>query len=126
MTYGFQSFPAIEFDSLTGPVRLAEDLQYIARDGRRFTVPAGTRSDLESRPTILPGPINWLLGDFLSTAASALLHDHLYQSQIVTRREADALYYEALRSTGKGFVGANLAWFGLRLGGWAAWRGHSS
>jgi hypothetical protein len=110
-------------------VRLLEPLVYTTAAGRVLEVPAGLESDLESRPTFLPGGINWLLGTALSTALAALVHDELYRegpalSPPISRAQADAIYYEILRLTGTGWVGSSLAWAGLRVGGGRAWRVH--
>lgn len=122
--------PAVRWVTAKGPVRLLEALAYRANDGREFVVPVGQETDLESRPLVLPGLVNWILGDALETALAAILHDAAYRRTLLaiggeparlTRAEADALYYEALRSTGNGRVSAWLGWAGLRVGGWFAW-----
>jgi hypothetical protein len=126
LKWGFENYPEFEMRTPQGPVRLLSDLRYRSRSGRLFVVPKGEESDLESRPTFLPAFVNWLLGDKLSTAWPALLHDELYHhgpelEPPVTRAEADALYAEALESIGKGWAARNLSWLGLRLGGEFAW-----
>lgn len=107
-----------------GRLQLEEALTYYAADGRAFTIPAGFRTDLASVPRILPGLFRLLFRSELHTARAAVLHDFLYASGAVTRREADALFYEALRATHEGTVGAWAMWLGVRAGGWFAWRGH--
>ena len=102
-------------------VQLDTPLQYKDRKGRVWTVPAGFITDLESRPTFLPGFINFFLTDQVKTARAAVVHDYLYREHILTRAESDAIYYDALREEGVNLVGAYLGWAGLRVGGWLAW-----
>lgn len=127
---GFKEYPVVTWLGPRGPLRVEEPVRYFSCIARRlFIVPTGTVTDLESRPTWLPAGVNWLLGRSLSTGLAAILHDYLYAAgpslkPPVTRAQADAIYYEALRATDNGAVGAWIAWVGLRLGGGFAWRGH--
>lgn len=130
--YGFAKLPLVRWreDDL---VELIEPCAYHAKDGRTFEVPAGSVSNLESRPLIVPGFIAWFLGEVRYTAPAAIVHDWMYATHPVTRAEADALYFEMLdwlrlHDTNSGFwergrrrVGQTLAWGALRIGGWAAW-----
>lgn len=75
---GFRQYPMIRWLGPQGPVELVGELRYYARDGRVFVAPSGLVSDLESRPTVLPIVVNWLLGTTLSTACAALIHDAGY------------------------------------------------
>lgn len=106
-------------------VELTAPLRYRAQNGRVYVVPAGFRSDLDSRPTWLPGLLDVFMGTQLAAASAATLHDFLYREGRVSRREADALFYEALRLD-HGRIGAGLLWLGVRLGGWAPWHAHRS
>lgn len=118
MTPGFLGNPKVEWeDAHSGLVRLLEPLVYVTAASRTLVVPEGFVSDLESRPTFLPGLIHWALGRSNRTAHAAILHDALCEltyEPAIPRWEADALYFEALRSTGHGRAGATVAWLGLR------------
>lgn len=117
---GFAGHPKIEWtDATSGLVELLEPLVYVTAAGRTLVVPGGFVSDLESRPTFLPGLVHWVLGRSTRTAHAAILHDALCElgltfSPPIPRWEADALYFEALRSTGHGWASATTAWLGLR------------
>lgn len=118
----FLNFPDVHWisDQL---VQLDAPLEYKDAKGRLWVVPVGFISDLESRPTLLPGFIHFLLGDKLETARAALVHDFLYKTGSVSRKEADTIYYEALRDNINIF-GSFLGWLGVRVGGWIAWKKH--
>ena len=115
---GFLGSPRVEWvDAHSGLVRLLEPLVYVTAAGRTLVVPEDFVSDLESRPTFLPGLIHWALGRSNRTAHAAILHDALCELSYdppISRQEADGLYFEALRVTGHGRVGATVAWLGLR------------
>jgi hypothetical protein len=55
---------------------------------------------------------------------AGLLHDWLYYDGTVERRLADSMYYAGLRFSGIGFIAAKIMYFGVRLGGFSAWRRH--
>ncbi len=107
-------------------LELQTPLIYYAADGREFHIPAGFKTDLASVPQILPGLFRLLFRDELHTALAAVLHDRLYWEGSLSRSEADALFYEALRVTHEGRIGAWAMWLGVRIGGWVAWRKHRS
>lgn len=51
-------------------------------------------------------------GNYAST-----VHDYLYVKRSVSRKEADAVFYQALRSEGVAKWRAWLMWAGVRIGG---------
>lgn len=72
------------------------DRPLVWNDGkRRFAVPAGFVTDLDSVPRL---PVIWLLLKGRSRAA-AVLHDWLYSEGLVSRREADAIFFAAMKAT---------------------------
>lgn len=105
-------------------VRLASPLRFRDDRGRIWHVPRGTVTDLASVPRIVPGLVRVLLPSKLESALAAILHDWLYATASVSRREADRLFWLALRVAGEGRVGSWLMWAGVRAGGWLAWRRH--
>lgn len=84
-----------------------------------LSVPQGFESDLASVPR-LPF-VYWTVG--ARARKGAIVHDHLYQFQPVSRRKADAVFYE-LAALEEGWVIAGLMWTGVRAGGWITWRRH--
>lgn len=49
--------------------------------------------------------------------AAATIHDHLYTTSELSRKAADHVFYNALRSSGIARWRAWVMWFGVRLGG---------
>lgn len=85
-----------------------------------FTVPKGTITDFASIPRIF-----WNLIPPTGTyAAAAVLHDYLYATGIVSRKDADGIFRRAMKSSGTKTYLRLLMWFGCRAGGWCAWRKH--
>lgn len=83
----------------------------------RITVPAGFVTDFASVPRV---PFAFLLtGDTAHMAA--VIHDFLYTIKVLPRETADAVFYEAMRSTGVPLWRAWTMWLGVRLGGQLAW-----
>jgi len=76
-------------------------------------LPAGEISDLSSNPRIIKP---FYSNDNFAIALAGILHDWLYGQD--RRKHADALYREALMSLGMGRIKANIAYAGLRMGGW--------
>src|SRR5262249_50982564 len=88
----------------------------------RLIVPAGTMTDLASIPRLLRNLR--ALDPNGRSRRPAVLHDWLYQTGEKTRAEADQLLRRALLAEGVNRSVARIYWFGVRLGGWLAWRAH--
>lgn len=101
MSHGFKTQLVVRLvDDLAnggrGVWELNEPLEYHARDGRRFTVPIGVRTDFATVPRL---PVTYaVFGD--CAHRPAVLHDYLIDQDIVIRQEADALFLEAMLATG--------------------------
>lgn len=104
-----------------GRLELDCDLIYWSADAKRYLIPAGFVTDLASVPRFIPGIVRLIFRGNLLTARAAILHDWLYYTKMMSRREADDLFYEALRSTGEGLLGAWTMWSAVRISGWWAW-----
>lgn len=80
-----------------------------------FVVPAGFSSDGAS----VPRSLRWLCGDPMERPRlyAALLHDWLYTTGVVSRAEADAIYYAMLRHFGYSSVDASVNYLAVRLFG---------
>lgn len=88
----------------------------------RIIVPKGFTTDFASVPRL---PLAFLLFGGRANLA-ATLHDWLYTRGIFPKRVADAVFYEAMRSTGIGWWTAWWMWIGVACtwGGYKAWRDH--
>lgn len=85
--------------------------------GRVITVPEGFETDFASVPR-LPG-VYFLFGGVARKAA--VVHDFLYRRSGVSRREADMVFYEAMKATGQWWWRRAAMWVGLRFFGWTAY-----
>ena len=85
-------------------------------EGKEITVPKSFTTDLDSIPRI-PLLHAWLKG---RATKSAVVHDFLYKKRH-NRKEADTIFFVAMREEG---VPAWRRWpiyWGVRLGGWLAY-----
>lgn len=97
--------------------RVRSPLKVDSRRGLIVTVPVGFVTDYAS----VPRPLWWLFPPALGRGASTV-HDYLYRTGIVIRREADAIFYDLLRAEGVQQWRAWSMWAGVRAGGWKTWR----
>ncbi len=113
---------------------------YSAVLGALVTVPTGFQTDLASVPRV-PLVYDWTGG---TGDESAVVHDFLYSSKLCTRREADAVFDEALDTINRARQAARTAagvpawrralatindaarrramWLAVRIGGGAYWK----
>lgn len=91
----------------------------------RIIVPAGTTTDLASIPRALRNLR--ALDPNGKSRRPAVLHDWLYQNAPKApeaRAVADELLFRALLAEGTSRGAARAFYWGVRLGGWVAWRQH--
>ena len=90
----------------------------------KVTVPIGFQTDFASVPKV---PIAYMLfGD--RAHREAVIHDYLYRSDsvpVVARKQADDVFYEAMKLRGKSFFVRWCMWGGVRLGGWTDFHGYN-
>lgn len=99
---------------------LTEPLVYVGKLGE-FTVPVGFVTDFASIPRVF-----WpIVGPYGRHTRAAILHDWLYQSKIVSRSEADAIFRRAMKELGVEDWKRWGMWLALRTFGWWAWNGYS-
>jgi hypothetical protein len=96
----------------------------MADGGARIEVPAGEVTDFASIPRFL-WPILPPTGRY---TRAAVIHDKLYSDHRkhlfhYSRAYADAVLMEAMRDCGCGWLVCYVIWFGVRLGGFVAWKG---
>ncbi|WP_346829446.1 DUF1353 domain-containing protein [Pseudomonas abietaniphila] len=97
---------------------LLDDLVLADEDQRFITVPAGFTTDFASIK-VLHNAFLFVLFALVSGYGNyaATVHDWLYTTGAVGRKEADAVLYRALRAEGVARWRAWLFWLGVRLGG---------
>jgi hypothetical protein len=87
--------------------------------GWYVAIKAGFRTDGASIPRLFWRVIGHpFQGDYLGPA---VVHDALYQSEALTRAQADSLLYDLLLANGVGRCRAWTIYRGVRMFGWAAW-----
>ena len=98
--------------------KLLDDLVLADDDERVITVPAGFTTDFASIKVLHNAflfPLYALVSGYGNYAAT--VHDFLYSEGQVSRKEADAVLYRALRAEGVARWRAYLFWLGVRIGG---------
>lgn len=97
---------------------LLDDLVLADEDARVITVPAGFVTDFASIK-VLHNVFLFVLFALLSGYGNyaATVHDWLYTSGTLSRKDADALLYRALRAEGVARWRAWMFWAGVRIGG---------
>ncbi len=97
---------------------LLADLVLADDDQRTIIVPAGFITDFASIQ-VLHNAFLFVLFALVSGYGnySATVHDFLYSEGQVSRKEADAVLYRALRAEGVARWRAYLFWLGVRIGG---------
>ncbi len=89
--------------------------------GRMFTVPVGFYTDFASVPRFMPLAYA-CLGD--TAHEPAVVHDWLYYSAITSRKMADDILLEAMKTWGMPAWRSYPIYWGVRTGGWSAWNKH--
>ena len=98
--------------------KLLDDLVLADEEQRVITVPAGFVTDFASIQ-VLHNAFLFVLFALVSGYGNyaATVHDFLYSEGQVSRKEADAVLYRALRAEGVARWRAWLMWAGVRIGG---------
>lgn len=79
---------------------------------REFVVPRYFRTDLAS----VPGPLRGIIS-VMDMRTASVAHDFLYETKMVSRKEADAVFLAFAKKTGDPWIKRNLAWLAVRLFG---------
>lgn len=97
---------------------LMEDHKVTTDSGFTITVPKGFVTDLDSVPRI---PFVFFIAKG-RTVESAVVHDYLYRTGLVSRKEADDIFYELMIKEG---VSSFRSWYiysAVRLFGGFSWK----
>lgn len=100
--------------------RLTQDLVFESeRADYLIVVPAGTEMNLTS----IPRPL-WSVWPPHSPkyAPGAAVHDYLYATKPLSRRQADLIFRDAMKVLGVPWWQRSAFYFAVRAGGWKAWR----
>ena len=89
----------------------------------KITIKRGMHTDGASIPQIFWSIIGSpLMGKYVG---SALIHDGLYASKILTRKQSDKLFEQMMKDNNVGVVRRKLMYAAVRLGGWASWNAYT-
>ena len=102
--------------------KLRDDLTYV-NSKYRITAKAGMETDFASIPrafwSVIGSPA---MGRYTS---SSVIHDILYMTEAIGRKEADDLFLEMLKVDGVGYFKRYSMYWAVRAGGWAVWKKHT-
>lgn len=88
--------------------------------GRRFTIPAGFRTDFASVPRIA-----WrVLPPWDRHLAASVVHDWMYATGVLARHRADTVFRRAMATAGVPAWQRETIYWAVRLFGWWAWHRH--
>lgn len=96
---------------------LLTPLAYRTSDGQRITVPIAFRTDFAS----VPRPLWSVFPKTGRHQKAAVIHDYLYAHNGVTRAQADAVFCEAMETSGVGWWTRNAMYAAVRAGGGQTW-----
>jgi len=100
-----------------GEWTLVRPLRYTGAE-KQFFVDAGFTTDGASVPRFL-----WhVLPPFGRYLKAAVIHDHLYVTREVSRKDADGIFRRMMREAGVNKVKRYTMWAAVRLFGWTVWR----
>lgn len=100
--------------------QVAEPLFYQDKKYGLIKVPAGFKTDLASVPRIAWRIVN---SSTPGTRRPAVVHDYIYTqlTNYFSRKQADKIFYRALRECGVNYLLANAMYFAVRIGGKSSW-----
>lgn len=102
--------------------RVLKDYQVVTPGGFAIVVPEGFETNLSSSPR----PLWWYLPPFGDYTPAAVVHDWLYFSGTVPRKEADTIFLAHMKACGVRPTQARLKYWAVRMFGWQAWNRYRS
>jgi len=100
--------------------KLGEDLRY-TRDGDIiFTIPEGFITDFASIPKIFRN----IIGKMERHMPCAILHDYLYATGCVSKKEADMYFLESMKEEKVRWLKRKAMYYAVKFGGLMAWNDH--
>jgi hypothetical protein len=86
----------------------------------KFIIPAGFVTDFASVPRAL-----WsIFPPHGKYSPAAVLHDYLYRFSKLSRKRCDDIFLECMTALGVPYFKRYAMYWGLRVGGWAAWNSY--
>jgi len=85
----------------------------------KVVVPAGFETDFAS----IPQPFHWFISKLGRYNKAAVIHDFIYQQgHSISRKMADQCFRDGMVDLGVDKWKRTLMYWGVRFGGWMAWR----
>jgi hypothetical protein len=86
----------------------------------KFIVPAGFETDYAS----VPRPLWSIFPPSGKYSRAAVLHDYLYRFSKLSRKRCDDIFLECMDALGVPYFKRYAMYWGVRMGGWAAWNSY--
>ena len=101
-------------------VMLVSPLIVMDSEGNLHEVPAGVTTDFASVPRLF-----WrMIPPWGRYSIAAVVHDYLYQTGGVSRKEADRIFLSIMKQLNVPFWKRQAMYYAVRIGGWKAWNEH--
>ena len=98
---------------------LVKEIKVKLRNGYRIIVPAGFKTDFASVPRIFWSVISPIGKGYTS---AAIVHDYLYSTHQVTKKEADNIFLWLMQRDGVSYLKRYAMYWSVRLFGGKAWK----
>lgn len=99
-----------------------EDLHYVLDDGTELTIRKGYKTDGASRPEFG----RFLVGRYGDRhRLASIMHDALYDSELVGKNDADMLFNEAMKKLGVPTVKRLIMYYAVKMFGDDYWYGNT-
>lgn len=99
---------------------LHEDVVYYPDSGHAIVVPSGTITDFASIPRFF----HRILPPMDIHRKAAIVHDHLYSTQSVSKKDADLIFLEAMKALDVPAWKRNAMYQAVKWFGFVAWNNH--
>jgi len=90
--------------------KLIQPFTYYSKSGKVFIIPKGIDTDFAS----IPRSFRFLISRVGNHGMAAVLHDWLCEYKIVSRKEADRLFLEAMGVSEVNWFKRNIMYFGVK------------
>ena len=94
-----------------------QGFSFKSKDGIEVAIPPGFVTDLAS----VPRPLWWFISPAGKHSQACVVHDYLYDNAIGTKKQADEIFFEALKELGVPRVRAWVMYLGVKLFGRGAY-----
>lgn len=99
---------------------LTEPFKVFGPDGTLYEVPEGFDTDGASSWRLFW----WYVPQWGKCAPAAIVHDWLYATAVVSKMEADRIFFDLCRGLGIRRTKCWVMWTAVATGGWPAWYKH--